>query len=243
MTSPTIALLGMNDFYRAGMARLLSQHGFRVLDRMVETPDLALFDGGIGVTLTMAEAHEVLRRHPATRIVILNESLVWNAADILNAFRHGISAYFVQPHTEAFIKSLELLLVADELVVPRCAMMTLAKDEGPAPVLSKREVEVIGLLAKGLSNKAIGRTYGLTDSTVKVHVKAILRKLRLANRTQAAVWGVKFLATLNGKASMNDEGPYEHPLLVVDNSKTPSLFPKTAPASLSLRSDGGASES
>ena len=57
---------------------------------------------------------------------------------------------------------------------------------GLAP--SEREWEILNCLAVGGSNKAIARELGIAETTVKVHVKSVLRKLRLSNRTQAAVW-------------------------------------------------------
>ena len=57
--------------------------------------------------------------------------------------------------------------------------------------LSPREGEVLKGVAKGLSNKMIGRLCGTTDSTIKVHMKSILRKIRVQNRTQAAIWAVE----------------------------------------------------
>ena len=56
------------------------------------------------------------------------------------------------------------------------------------PSLSRREMLILRLLIKGASNKVIARNLVITESTVKVHMKAILRKLRLQNRTQAALW-------------------------------------------------------
>jgi two-component system, NarL family, nitrate/nitrite response regulator NarL len=53
---------------------------------------------------------------------------------------------------------------------------------------SPRETEVLSRLVHGTCNKLIARDLGIADSTVKVHVKSLLRKLRLVNRTQAAVW-------------------------------------------------------
>lgn len=55
-------------------------------------------------------------------------------------------------------------------------------------VLTDRELEVLTELAKGASNKAIARSLGISAGTVRVHVKSVLRKLALDNRTQAAVW-------------------------------------------------------
>ena len=56
------------------------------------------------------------------------------------------------------------------------------------PSLSRREMLILRMLMQGASNKAIARNMVITESTVKVHMKAILRKLRLQNRTQAAIW-------------------------------------------------------
>jgi two-component system nitrate/nitrite response regulator NarL len=56
------------------------------------------------------------------------------------------------------------------------------------PSLSRRETLILRMLVQGASNKVIARNLVITESTVKVHMKAILRKLRLQNRTQAAIW-------------------------------------------------------
>jgi two-component system nitrate/nitrite response regulator NarL len=56
------------------------------------------------------------------------------------------------------------------------------------PSLSRREMLILHMLTLGASNKVIARNLVITESTVKVHMKAILRKLRLQNRTQAAIW-------------------------------------------------------
>jgi two-component system nitrate/nitrite response regulator NarL len=65
----------------------------------------------------------------------------------------------------------------------------------PAPLriphgLSQREEEILKSVVRGHSNKMIARTCGVTDATIKVHMKSILRKIRVANRTQAAIWAL-----------------------------------------------------
>src|SRR5262249_33038175 len=57
--------------------------------------------------------------------------------------------------------------------------------------LSPRECDVLTCLAQGKSNKAIARIYNLSEATVKVHLKAILRKIKAHNRTQAAIWAIQ----------------------------------------------------
>ena len=61
-------------------------------------------------------------------------------------------------------------------------------DTSDVPSLSRREMLILRMLVKGASNKTIALKLVITESTVKVHMKAILRKLRLQNRTQAAIW-------------------------------------------------------
>jgi len=59
------------------------------------------------------------------------------------------------------------------------------------PRLSEREAVILNGLVQGHSNKTIARTCDITEATVKVHMKAILRKVQVANRTQAAVWALE----------------------------------------------------
>jgi len=59
------------------------------------------------------------------------------------------------------------------------------------PPLTKRETEVVSHLVTGDSNKEIARKLGVSETTIKVHVTGILRKLQLSNRVQLAVWAIK----------------------------------------------------
>ena len=58
-------------------------------------------------------------------------------------------------------------------------------------VLTRRERETLGWLARGVSNKEIARALNLAESTVKVHVQSILRKLNLSSRVQAAIYAIE----------------------------------------------------
>jgi two-component system, NarL family, nitrate/nitrite response regulator NarL len=59
------------------------------------------------------------------------------------------------------------------------------------PKLSEREIQILDGLVKGHANKVIARTCDITEATVKVHMKSILRKIQVANRTQAAIWAIE----------------------------------------------------
>ena len=66
-----------------------------------------------------------------------------------------------------------------------------AADHDVTPALSKRECQVVRCLAVGLSNKIIARELKITEGTVKVHIKGLLRKVRASNRTQLAIWALR----------------------------------------------------
>lgn len=71
----------------------------------------------------------------------------------------------------------------------------------PAPkdgALSAREAEILRCLVRGASNKEIARNLGMAEATVKVHLKAILRKIHVKNRTQAAIWAVNHVMEVGG---------------------------------------------
>ena len=110
--------------------------------------------------------------------------------------------------SEALIESLRLIL-AGERVVPRELMHSLliralaeeaesaARTKEPSSPLrgrnqapSPRETEILRHLLQGDSNKAIARELGITEATVKVHLKGLLRKISATNRTQAAIWAI-----------------------------------------------------
>lgn len=59
------------------------------------------------------------------------------------------------------------------------------------PHLSERETQILDSLVKGHANKVIARTYDISEATVKVHMKSVLRKIQVANRTQAAIWALE----------------------------------------------------
>lgn len=112
----------------------------------------------------------------------------------------GILTYDLS--AEAFVQSLRLIC-AGERVFPR-ELTGGRKPEAPSSDarsdnsrLSPREREVLSHLVDGHSNKAIGRLLGMTEATVKVHLKSVLRKIRVENRTQAAIWALSNLPERN----------------------------------------------
>jgi DNA-binding CsgD family transcriptional regulator len=73
--------------------------------------------------------------------------------------------------------------------------------DAAVPALSERQRQIIDGLVKGQANKTIARACGITEATVKVHMKAILRKVPCSNRTQVAIWAIKHASFLPGPRS------------------------------------------
>lgn len=94
------------------------------------------------------------------------------------------------------------LAASDPVRTPVTALLGLQRADGTSlSSLSSREVNILEGLALGESNKVIARNLDIAEATVKVHVKAILRKVRVKNRTQAAVWAMNKGVVSHGGAA------------------------------------------
>src|SRR5947207_10189388 len=150
-------------------------------------------------------------QHPGARIAIVADH--YRLDELVLAFRAGANGYFVDVMAcNVFIKSIELVMMGETIFPPAFLSFVLdpegdrlgqaaPRDENSqailirnentlAPQLSTREKSILCCLIEGDSNKCIARKIDIAEATVKVHVKAILRKIRVHNRTQAAIWGV-----------------------------------------------------
>jgi len=182
------------------------------------------------------EQIEILReRHPDGRLAVVADH--YRPNELVLAFRAGATGYFVDNmSSDAFVKSIELVMMGETVFPPALLSFALepeashledaalrddnqaplvTADDGTAPQLSPREQSILHCLTKGDSNKSIARKIDIAEATVKVHVKAILRKIRVHNRTQAAIWGMN-----NG--SLAPPKSTHSPLLAPDQSKPAS---------------------
>ncbi|WGS18475.1 MULTISPECIES: response regulator transcription factor [unclassified Bradyrhizobium] len=157
------------------------------------------------------EQIELCRSHrPDGRIAVVADRYQMN--ELVSAFRAGATGYFVDITTrDVFIKSIELVMMGETVFPATFLSGTLdpaadgpngagsrdnsdtaiiASDDRTSPQLSPREKSILRCLIEGDSNKCIARKINIAEATVKVHIKAILRKVRVHNRTQAAIWGM-----------------------------------------------------
>lgn len=133
--------------------------------------------------------------HIAAKLVILADRFDFEA--VVGAVQQGIDGYLVRDISPEPLLGALRLIALGEKVLPSEMAIRLGELRYPRVPdltdvnLSDREVEVLRFLVRGSANKVIGRRLGICEATVKVHVKAALRKIHVANRTQAAIWAVQ----------------------------------------------------
>jgi two-component system nitrate/nitrite response regulator NarL len=171
---------------------------------------------------------ELFKKKYATgRVAVLSDRN--RPSEILAAFTCGANAYFMQSTPcDAFVRSLDLVMRGQTLIPAEILPSFMGPGEGAiqknvipdmtapthpapsrpgAPRLSAQESRILQHLIEGHSNKVIARNIDIAEATVKVHIKAILRKIQVHNRTQAAIWAMNNHSLQSGiAAKINGEG-------------------------------------
>ncbi|HKY80748.1 MAG TPA: response regulator transcription factor [Sphingobium sp.] len=219
MTTSDVVLVGSNSIAREGLRRLLSEQHRQVVHSVGSLDKLASHMAGDFLLLLIEDKRSewdgkdlaaVHQRFPAARIAILAVEFDYHA--MLEAFRAGAEGYLTNDVSwERLIGYLDLIALGEKIFPSQLAQKLLEEslvyEQVPDTAtvdsanLSARELEILQRLISGLPNKVISRQLSISEATVKVHVKAVLRKLRVANRTQAAIW-----ATAQGMQGMDSGG-------------------------------------
>jgi len=202
-----IVVVDDHTLFRRGMIALIGREpGFAVVGeaadgfegiRTVATqrPDVVLLDLNMP-GISGVEALQAIRKDaPGTHVVMLTVSE--DAEDLLAALRAGAQGYLLKNiDSEFLVASIRRAAEGESVISPEMTgklVRELRAGAAPPPgeALSPREREILLHLAKGASNKEIARILDVAESTVKIHVQHILRKLNLASRVQAAVWAIE----------------------------------------------------
>jgi two-component system nitrate/nitrite response regulator NarL len=204
-----VLIIDDHPLFRKGARLLLEpENGFQVVGEASSGAEgIALADSLdselILLDLNMAKMDglETLRclreAHPDTLVVMLTVSD--HEQDLVAALRAGASGYLLKDtEPEELLgqlrQALEGHLVLSKSLTEHL-MRAVRREQQPTPLeqagLTEREGEILQGIAEGLSNKHIARQLDITEGTVKVHVKHLLRKLNLRSRVEAAVWAVE----------------------------------------------------
>jgi DNA-binding NarL/FixJ family response regulator len=204
-----IILVGKSILLREGLARILRSENFRILASVSCAGDLPsklplpqplflVVHTGDDFNAAVEQIELFRDQYPGARIAIVAGH--YRLGEFVSAFRAGANGYFVDVMTcDVFIKSMELVMMG-EILFPPAFLSFVLDPEGDhlgeavpralGPQLSTREKSILRCLIEGDSNKCIALKIEIAEATVKVHVKAILRKIQVQNRTQAAIWGM-----------------------------------------------------
>ncbi len=132
---------------------------------------------------------------PSTQVIILTSHQ--GDEELFNAIKAGALSYVLKTAgVDVVVESVRSAARGESLLDPSVAAKVLeemrrGRGRDEVDPLSRREVEVLGALARGRSNKEIAKELSIGEETVKTHVSNILSKLHLADRTQAAIYGLQ----------------------------------------------------
>jgi two-component system, NarL family, nitrate/nitrite response regulator NarL len=205
-----IYLVDRSTLFRDGIKALLGEAGFvirreaRLIQELLTQPDdgapphIILSDLAMGDPLFSRHLLALRERFPDVRIVILTDEI--NPERLSASLEAGADGYLLKDiSVEALQQSLRLVMLGEK-VMPAGITAPAADSRGielkrksHQAILSKmsgRETEVLKYLLQGLSNKAIGNELKISEGTVKVHLKGILKKINVRNRTQAVIWAM-----------------------------------------------------
>ena len=188
---PKIELLIPSRLVKELLSPVLVEAGFTVFHEptLGDAETVALVECDDGKALESVSAHQS-RGVMIVAMTSKADSLEIGPDEV--ARLSGILTYDLS--VAVFVQSL-LLICAGERVFPHHLALgrklaAPSDDWSNAPHLSPREREMLTHLVAGHSNKAIARRLDIAEATVKVHLKSVLRKIRVENRTQAAIWAL-----------------------------------------------------
>ena len=183
------------DFQVVGSA----QDGFEAIELAgKKTPDLVLMDLKMPGMNGIEATREIRKKYPAIKILVLTtyDDDEW----VFDAIRAGASGYLLkdtppQKIIEAIRGTMDGKSFVDPAVAGKLLNQVASNQTQPASVLTgkltERELDVLRLLAKGMTNSDIAAQLHLSEGTVRNHVSAILEKLGVSDRTQAAVIAIQ----------------------------------------------------
>lgn len=212
-----IIIVDDHQLAREGLKAVLSDDGFAVIGEADSgeaavtlvsrlTPDVVLMDVRLGPGIDGLEAtRRIVALNLPSRVLML--SLHEMPAYVREALAAGACGYVLKDATIAELRGAISQVMAGQSVIP-LGLINAALREGepaasvadPVALLTGREREVLGLVARGLTNKEIARELSVSPATVKAHVERIIAKLGVSDRTQAAVLAARSAATGPGGA-------------------------------------------
>lgn len=210
MAQIKIYLVGGSNLFRHGLRSYLDSDSFEIVGELDDYREIAtsVEDGAAPDLVLYARPHTEEEAATAVRfirdtlpeadVLVMAESLV--AEEFSACLSAGVSGYLLSDISkDALLHSMQLILLGEKVFATELAKLWLngGLERRITPVrklehnLTPRESEILECLLEGNSNKMIARQLEITESTVKIHMKSLLRKINVQNRTQAAIWAME----------------------------------------------------
>jgi two-component system NarL family response regulator len=151
-------------------------------------PDITLMDLRMPLTSGVEATRAIREDSPDARVIVL--TTYDGDEDIFRALNAGARAYLLKDVSREELLDVIRGVHAGQRRIPPAIGARLAESM-PRSELTKRELEVLGLVVRGLSNRKIGDALSITEGTVKIHINNILSKMGVEDRTQAATAAVR----------------------------------------------------
>ncbi len=154
--------------------------------------DVVLMDLSMPVMDGVAATRKLLAEQPGLRVVVLTSFS--DQARVRDALAAGAIGYVLKDcMPEELLAAVRSAAQGHAPLDPRVAGALLPAASSPADELSERELQVLRLASQGLANKQIGRSLGIAERTVKVHLGNVFRRIGVSDRTSAALWAREHL--------------------------------------------------
>lgn len=151
-------------------------------------PDITLLDMRMPIMSGLEAAIKIRAEFPDARLIALTS--YGGDEDIRRALAAGVQAYLTKDVLRNELLTTIRTVNAGKTYLPEALAAALDANRN-APQLSEREIEVLELVARGLANKQIAYALNIAETTAKNHVKNILHKLSVQDRTQAATAAIQ----------------------------------------------------
>jgi two-component system nitrate/nitrite response regulator NarL len=213
-----------NRLFREGLNLILSSQKMEIVGEVrslaeamdllrtqAKKPTILLCDPSTNTEAEFVTMKEISCEFPDLKIVVMSERIA--APWLETAVSAGANGFLPKDISAAALRfSLELVQLGEHIFpmyhslldprryAPAIPTMISAMAKSRAVSLSERESQILGCLISGLPNKTIARNLNMAEATVKVHLKTLLRKINVQNRTQAAIWGLNTEPLLYAKS-------------------------------------------
>jgi two-component system nitrate/nitrite response regulator NarL len=210
MSQMSLFMVGGTGLFRRGLSSFLHNTDFVIaaehdtVEACVaaaeagDAPDLIVYISSGSIEASQQAVEDLTNAYADARLIVLSGEL--SVDELAACLRAGARGYLLSSISkEAMVHSLTLIDLGETVFPSGLALAWMSggvssgralTDRAAGRDLTRREAEILDCLTAGAPNKQIARDLGITEATVKIHMKSLIRKIGVSNRTQAALWAI-----------------------------------------------------